>query len=98
MATVPFGVRDKRNFPFVMLPLYVLRAIGRAIPVHGKDQTVTHDVIPVYAGILSHRNRTTNQCNPSMDLIAKELHIGKRIIVRAVRWLREMKMLETKPC
>ena len=98
MATVPFGVRDKRTFQFVITPLYVLRAIGRTVNVHGKDQPVTHDIIPVYVAILSHKNRTTNQCNPSMDLIAKELHMGKRIIVQCVRWLRDLKMLETKPC
>ena len=33
-----------------------------------------------------------------MDLIEKELHRGKRLIVQCVRWLRDLKMLETKPC
>lgn len=59
-------------------------------------ENITPRDVVVLAGLLSHRNSETGLCNPSMELLAKELDTTKTSIKNGIDNLVKCKYIEVK--
>lgn len=98
MADGRYASKEKRTFPFAILPSWVIKLVTTACEVNGRPDKIRPEDIAVYSVIALHLNRETEISYPSMRRMSAMLGMSTLTVFRSIRRLASVKAIAYKRC